>query len=138
MIESLKDVNTLFLDVDGVFTDGKVSITENGDEIKSFDVKDGLGLILLPFAGIQPVIVSARKSNLVAQRFKELNVDEVQTGIIDKRAFIKKYMKANEVKFRQAAIIGDDLTDLAAFDLVFFRFAPNDAVKQVRMASNYL
>lgn len=69
------NIKLLILDVDGVLTDGKIIVTNDGDELKNFDVKDGLGIVLMQKLGIKVAIVTGKQSKIVDDRFKNLGLD---------------------------------------------------------------
>ena len=78
-------VHLLALDVDGVLTDGRIYYSNSGDELKAFNIKDGLGIKLLQKAGVQVAIITGRQSEIVARRARELGIDDVVQGREDKR-----------------------------------------------------
>lgn len=69
------NIKLLILDVDGVLTDGKIIVTNDGDELKNFDVKDGLGIVLMQKLGIKVAIITGKQSKIVDDRFKNLGLD---------------------------------------------------------------
>ena len=121
----------LILDVDGVLTDGRITINEKGEEVKSFNVKDGLGLKILMSTGIEVVIITGRKSMVVKHRAKELGIDEVWQGIKDKRMLCKKIIGEKGLKKEEVCCIGDDLPDLAMFMEAGLRIAVADGVEEI-------
>ena len=132
----LSKITTLFLDVDGVFTDGSIVYGTAGEELKFFNVMDGLAITILPYANIRPVIVTGRESNMVNLRFKELKVKDVFQGITNKEKFIHDFIQSNQLEKHQTAFMGDDLQDLIAFGLVSVSCAPNNATDSVKSASS--
>ena len=83
--ERAAKIRLVFLDVDGVLTDGRIVMNHLGEEVKSFNVRDGLGLKILIEAGIEVAIVTGRKSDVVSRRAEELGIKEIHQGIRDKR-----------------------------------------------------
>ncbi|MBU0990512.1 MAG: phenylphosphate carboxylase subunit delta, partial [Proteobacteria bacterium] len=75
--EKAAKIKLLILDVDGVLTNGRITMNERGEEVKSFNVKDGFGLKMLMSAGIEVVIITGRQSIVVAHRARELGIKEV-------------------------------------------------------------
>ena len=132
------NIKLLILDVDGVLTDGRITINEKGEEIKSFDVKDGIGLKMLMSTGIEVVIITGRKSMVVEHRAKELGIDEVWQGIKDKRELSKKIIQEKGLEKREICCIGDDLPDLAMFMEAGLRVAVADAVEEVREEADFV
>ncbi|MBW1681134.1 MAG: HAD-IIIA family hydrolase [Deltaproteobacteria bacterium] len=126
----------LFLDVDGVLTDGRVYYTDEGSEIKAFHVRDGLGLKLLMRAGVAVVIVTGRDSQAVVRRARELGIEGVYQGVSDKGALCRRLLREKGLRGDEAACIGDDLPDLEIFREVGLRIAVADAAEEVRQAAH--
>lgn len=132
-------IKYIVMDVDGTLTDGKINISENGELYKSFNIKDGCGIsLLLPKHNIVPVVLTARKSNSVALRMRELNVKEVYQGISDKLGFIKKFAKKHKVLLKAIAYIGDDIPDIETMSACGFSACPKDAANCVKNISDYI
>ena len=113
-----RGVRALIMDVDGVLTDGGLYYTENGDELKRFDVRDGQGLVLLRQAGILTAIVTGKRTTLVARRADELGIAEVHQGVTDKAATVTALLARHGVPPAAACYVGDDINDLPALALV--------------------
>jgi 3-deoxy-D-manno-octulosonate 8-phosphate phosphatase, YrbI family len=125
------------MDVDGTMTDGTIYISSKEEVMKGFDVKDGYGIKnILPGLGIIPVIISARDSDIVRVRAKELNVSEVYLGVSDKLQIMEAIMEKHDLKYKNVAYIGDDLNDLPLIESVGISFAPFDSVEEVKKAAN--
>ena len=105
-------VKLIVLDVDGVLTDGKIMIDSRGVEIKAFSVKDGMGICLAKFYGIKFAIISGRFSEAVDIRAKELQIDFLYQGVMDKNAKLEELLERLKIDYRNVCIIGDDLNDL--------------------------
>lgn len=105
-------VELLLLDVDGVLTDGGVTLTATGEELKTFSIRDGLGLRLWQRAGYRAGIVTGRESGAVAARARELGIAIVRQGVADKTAAVAEILAATGLAWEQAAFVGDDLPDL--------------------------
>jgi len=136
--EKAARIKLLILDVDGVLTDGRITMNERGEEVKSFNVKDGLGLKMLMSTGIEVVIITGRKSMVVEHRAKELGIDEVWQGIIDKKALCKRIIGEKGLKKKEVCCIGDDLPDLAMFMEAGLRIAVADGVEEVREEAHFV
>ena len=134
----LNQITTIFFDVDGVFTDGSLFISENEVTTTKFNVHDGMGCILLKEAGIEVVILTARESRAVVKRFKDLGINKIFTKVIKKRDFIKEYSKSNNLKKNEIAMMGDDLQDLAAIDEVGVFLTTPNAIDIVKVRANYV
>ncbi|MCJ7684537.1 MAG: HAD-IIIA family hydrolase [Desulfobacteraceae bacterium] len=138
MKEKAARIKLLILDVDGVLTDGRITINERGEEVKSFNVKDGLGLKMLMSTGIEVVIITGRKSMVVEYRARELGIDEVWQGIKDKRVLCKKIIGEKGLEKEEVCCIGDDLPDLAMFMEAGLRIAVADGVEEVREEADFV
>jgi 3-deoxy-D-manno-octulosonate 8-phosphate phosphatase (KDO 8-P phosphatase) len=131
-------MRALIMDVDGVLTDGGLYYTENGDELKRFDVRDGQGLVLLRQAGILTAIVTGKRTTLVARRAEELGIAEVHQGVSDKGATVTALLARHAVPPASACYVGDDINDLPALRLVGIPVAVADAVAIVRHTAHYI
>lgn len=138
MKDKAAGIKLLFLDVDGVLTDGRITLNENGEEVKTFDVKDGLGLKLLMSDGVEVVIVTGRRSRVVAHRARELGIREVYQGISDKSALCKRLIAQKGLKKSEVGSMGDDLPDLAMFRESGLRITVADAAREVREQADFI
>ncbi len=138
VVEKVKRVRLLIMDVDGVMTDGRILYTDHGVEIKAFNVKDGLAVKLLRKAGIDSAIITARKSIAVKQRSSELAINLMYQGVADKRDAFSEILKKTGLNPDEIAFIGDDLQDLPVMNKVGFTAAPADAVADVRARVDYI
>lgn len=131
-------IRLLILDVDGVMTDGTVTIDSSGEEIKSFNVKDGQGIKLLMNEGIEIVIISGRKSNAVKCRAKNLGITEVYQGIEDKREVLFMLLEKKGLSNEQICCMGDDLPDIPVFRHSGLSIAVANAVKEVQKEADFV
>lgn len=122
----------VFMDVDGTLTDGKIAYTESGQEIKSFNVRDGLIISRLLKYHYCFVIITGRKSKIVLKRMKELGILEIYQGIHDKKTFLQQYFDRNEVDAEQTYYIGDDLNDLGAMNMCAHKACPANACQEIK------
>jgi 3-deoxy-D-manno-octulosonate 8-phosphate phosphatase (KDO 8-P phosphatase) len=130
--EKLRNIKLVILDVDGVLTDGSLNISGNGEEFKTFYVRDGLGIKFLQDAGIQVAICTGRTSAIVRERARELGITQVMQGEKDKREGFARICESCGIRPDEAAYMGDDIPDLCLFPLVGLSCAPNDAHPIVR------
>jgi len=126
------------LDVDGVLTDGAVVYGPSGEETKRFYVRDGLALQLARSAGIEIAILSGRASAAVTRRMSELGIVEVHQGVADKRAALLAMLERLGIEARDAAVMGDDLPDIAVMKLAGLGLAPSDAAPETRRAAAWV
>ncbi|WP_461519043.1 3-deoxy-manno-octulosonate-8-phosphatase KdsC [Porticoccus sp.] len=113
VINQAKQVRLLLLDVDGVLTDGRLYYGNNGEELKAFNIQDGLGIKLLQKNGVKVGIITGRSSALVARRAKELGIELVVQGREDKLNALNDFLATSDYQLEQIAFLGDDLPDLA-------------------------
>lgn len=125
----------LFLDVDGVLTNGKVWIEVNGETNSTFSVKDGAAIRRLVNAGIIVGIISGRDSSYTRQRFEKLGCHFIETGVEEKLMVALKHSKANNIDADSIVYVGDDLIDLECINK-FFGVCPGDAHDEIKQASN--
>ena len=135
---NLKSITTIFLDVDGIFTDGSLYYSDDGSNFIKFNVYDGLGCILLKEVGVEILVLTARNSNAVIRRFKELGINKIFTKILKKREFIIEYSKSHNLKKQELAMMGDDLQDLVVKDVVGHFFTTPNAIKIVKDSADFV
>lgn len=131
-------IKLLLMDCDGVLTDGRLWLTEDGDEQKSFNTKDGLGLDLLHRAGLKSGIITGRSSKAVARRASELGIEFVRQGDPEKIEAFEEVLRLAGVDDDQVAFIGDDLTDIPLMERSELSVAVADAVDEARSAAHYV
>jgi len=135
----MKKIKYLVMDVDGTLTDGKIYMGINGELCKAFNIKDGCGIhdLLIP-AGIIPIIMTGRKSEIVLNRCKEIGITRIYQGIVNK---VNKLQKVTG-DLAEVAYIGDDINDLLCMELVKSAKGivgcPKDAVKEVKKVADYV
>ena len=131
--ERISQIKMLVMDCDGVLTDGGMYFTKNGDEIKRFNAKDGLGIKTLMKAGFQTGIISAGISTgLVEKRAEMLGVPHVYVGQEAKLGILEDWLKELDLSLEQIAYVGDDLTDLPILEKAGLAACPSDAALAVR------
>jgi 3-deoxy-D-manno-octulosonate 8-phosphate phosphatase (KDO 8-P phosphatase) len=131
-------IKLLLMDCDGVLTDGRLWLTENGDEQKSFNTKDGLGLALLHRAGLRSGVISGRKSIAVERRAQELGIEYLRQGDEQKTAAFEEVLRLAGVNEDEVAFIGDDLSDIPLMQRSELAVAVADAVEEARALAHYV
>jgi len=131
-------IKMVVLDVDGTLTNGKIYVGTQGEIMKAFNVKDGLGITKLHVKGIVPVIITGRNSEIIANRAKELNITEVHQGIHDKVKKLKQVAVKYECNFDEIAYIGDDENDLECMKLCSIKGCPADAESAVKKIVDFV
>jgi 3-deoxy-D-manno-octulosonate 8-phosphate phosphatase (KDO 8-P phosphatase) len=132
LVERAKTLEWLLLDVDGVFTDGRLIYGADGERWKVFDVHDGLGLRFLQRGGVKVGILSGRMNEALEFRAREIDLDAVIMDRSDKGPAFAEFLDGHGVDPRKVAYMGDDLLDLPVMRLCGLSFAPADAVSEVR------
>ncbi len=132
------NIRLLFLDVDGVLTDGSLLYTGEGETIKRFNVRDGLGIKLWQSAGRHIAIISARSTPAVSRRMADLGVTLVRQGIKDKAVEVRAICETLGIPPSESAFMGDDWQDAAAMRLVACAIAPADADPRIRSMARYV
>ena len=128
----------LLLDVDGVLTDGRLWFDAQGEIVKVFDVRDGLGIRLLTEAGIQVGILSARKSAIVEKRARDLGLAEILQGHEHKLSAYRDFLARHALDPSAVAYLADDLLDLPVLGDCGLAAAPADAVPDVRSRVHFV
>jgi len=120
-------IKLVAFDIDGVMTDGGLHYTNDGGELKTFNVQDGLGLKMMQRAGIELAIVTGRTSGVVAARAADLGIEHVYQGVADKRAAVGGLLDKLGLHWPDCAFMGDDLIDLSAMSQCGLAIAPANA-----------
>ena len=128
----------LALDVDGILTDGSIYYGNAGEEIKAFNIKDGLGIKLLQRAGVAVAIITGRQSDIVARRARELGISDVIQGREDKLTALRALCQDKGLAMEHCAYMGDDLPDLAAITSAGLGLTVSDATEVVRQAADWV
>jgi len=137
MIENrLKQIKMVLLDVDGVLTSGEIIYSDSGDQIKIFDVKDGVGIRLLKEAGIKVGIITGRKGRALHHRCQNLGIDVVFDGIRNKDQALEKIAALTGIDAQAIAFVGDDLPDLPVMKRVGLAVAVADAHEIIRQRAH--
>lgn len=127
-----KNIKLLILDVDGVLTDGSIILDDNGNEIKSFHVRDGHGLKMLQKAGIQIAIITGRHSKVVERRAHELGITEIYQRCHIKTVAYDDLLEKFGIEDKETAYVGDDIVDIPIFKRVGLSIAVADAVDEAK------
>lgn len=133
-----RGVQLLVLDVDGVLTDGRLYYSASGDELKAFNIRDGLGLKLLRATGVEVALVTGRSSRAVELRAENLGVRYVFQGVSDKLAVFEQLLKRLRLNATAAAAMGDDLPDLPVLRRCGLAACVPEAPAVVRSHSHYV
>lgn len=127
----------LFFDFDGVLTDNRVWVFEDGREAVACTRADGLGFSLLRAAGVRCMIISTETNPVVTQRARKLRLEVLQ-GVKDKGMALRVFCRRRKIDPLQAGFVGNDINDLPAFAVVGHRFCPSDAAPDVRRICDHV
>jgi len=138
MSKNLPNIQLIVFDIDGVLTDGSLIYDNTGNELKRFNIKDGFGIRAAMFSGIQVGVLTARSSEVVSRRVKELKIDHYLHGCKNKADGIEAICERARVSLENTAFMGDDILDLPALKKVGYPMAVADAAIEVLEAANFV
>lgn len=125
-------------DVDGVLTDGTIYYGPDGDAMKGFSARDGMGISLARAAGIQTAVITGRTSPMVARRAADLHIDWVLQNVSDKLAAVNQLCQDLHISMEEIAYMGDDLNDLSVIANVGCGASPADGCAEARQAAVFV
>src|SRR5690606_31271514 len=128
VLQAFANIKVLLLDVDGVLTDGSVLVTEQGEQLRRFSIKDGYAIQLAVKHGLRVAVISGGKSQGVLQRLRGLGVEDIFLGVGDKLTVMRDLILRYDVALTEVAFMGDDIPDLACLKQVGLPICPQDAV----------
>lgn len=131
-------IKMIVMDVDGTLTDGALFVLPDGEEVKSYNVRDGLGILLAHLAGFKTAIITGKTSRALEKRAKKLRIDELHQGILDKKPALDAILEKHQLKSDEVAYIGDDLGDLAVLKSVGLAGAVADAHPEVKKNCHFI
>ncbi len=138
LIDKIKKIKVLLLDVDGVLTDGRIIYDSHGRDLKFFDVHDGMGVYLLKKSGIPAVIITAKGSRAIKPRAKDMQIDIVFEDVSPKTSVLKKICGIYKVTPEELCFIADDLVDLCLIKVVGFPVAVANAAQEIKNAAVFV
>ncbi len=138
LLELFKSVTTLVFDVDGVLTDGTLTILPAGVMARKMNVKDGYALQLAIKRGYNIVIMSGGHSEEVRDRLNKLGIAEVFMRVIDKVNILKNYLQEHDLSWKEVLYMGDDIPDLYVMQQVGVSCCPSDAVEEIKEVCAYI
>jgi 3-deoxy-D-manno-octulosonate 8-phosphate phosphatase (KDO 8-P phosphatase) len=128
----LAAIKLLVLDVDGVLTDGRLLLGDDGREFRSFDVKDGFGIRALRLSGIKVAVISGRESEVVKRRCENLGIEDVYQKVLKKHEAFQGLLEKYGTEAREACFIGDDVNDIALLARVGLSVCVADASPELK------
>lgn len=138
LLDRAREIRLLVLDVDGVFTDGRLWYGAQGEMMKAMDVRDGHGLVMLRHAGIQLAVLSGRPQMLLRRRFEELGFGHIEERCRAKAPAIAAMATDLGVSLEQTAFMGDDVNDIPALETVGLSACPADAAPEVHRVVDHV
>lgn len=137
LLEKLKHIQLLLMDVDGVLTDGSIIYNDGGQETKSFNSRDGFGIKLVMEAGLKVGLVTGRRSEALRHRCDNLGIKLIFDGVKDKAGMLAEIVTQTGIDAERAAFMGDDLPDLPLMKLTGLSIAVADAHEIVRQSADW-
>ncbi|GHE23688.1 KdsC family phosphatase [Sphingobacterium griseoflavum] len=138
ILKDFAKIKAVFLDVDGVLTDGSVLVTEDGEQLRRFSIKDGYAIQLAVKVGLAIVVISGGQSQGVFKRLQGLGVLDIHLGISNKLELMKEIIARRDWTKEEVAFMGDDVPDLACMKHVGLALCPQDAVEEVKAVAGYV
>lgn len=138
MLDKLKQITTFIFDVDGVLTDGNILVTETGEQLRTFNTKDGYALQLAVKMGFNLCIISGGSSLGILKRMNGLGIVDVYLGVQHKLSVYSNYVKNNNLHPKEIIFIGDDMPDIPTMKLVGLAACPANAANDIKEISHYI
>ncbi|GAA4788862.1 HAD-IIIA family hydrolase [Olivibacter ginsenosidimutans] len=138
LLEKLKAVKAFAFDVDGVLTNGTVMVTEEGHQLRTFNIKDGYAIQLAIKKGYPMIVLTGGKSQGVQRRMEGLGVKAVHLGVQDKLSVFNRWLENLGITAKEVLYMGDDIPDLAIMQRVGMPVCPADAVEEIKAIAAYI
>lgn len=136
--EQLNKINTFIFDVDGVLTDGSVTVTTSGEMLRKMNIKDGYALKTAVDKGYNVCIISGGSNEGVRLRLQGLGIKDINLGVHDKIKTLNEYLNMKSIENNNALYMGDDIPDLKVMQMVGLPCCPQDAVQEIKAVSKYI
>jgi len=137
-LSKLTEVTTFVLDVDGVMTDGRVLVTEEGNMLRSFNIKDGFAMQLAIKLGYNICIITGGNSSGVIKRLEGLGITDIYSKIHEKLPVFQEYLSAKNLKASEVAYMGDDIPDYNLIKEVGLKCCPSDASHDIKDICDFI
>ncbi len=138
LLEQIKHITAFILDVDGVLTDGNVLVTESGEQLRTFSIRDGYALQLAVKKGYHVAAISGGRSKGVEFRLKGLGITDVFLGLDSKKDTYDRFISSKKLDPVQVLYMGDDIPDLPVMKKAGLAACPADAAEEVKAISHYI
>ena len=136
--KKFRDITSFIFDVDGVFTDGSITIMENGEMVRTMNTKDGYAVKAALEEGYNIAVITGGTNKAVKDRLNQLGVLNVYLGCHEKQSELIKYSKKNFIDLKKTIYMGDDIPDLPAMKIVGLSCCPKDSVQEVLDFADYV
>ena len=136
--EIMNDITTFVFDVDGVLTDSSVFVTNEGEILRTMNIRDGYAMKAAVESGYNVCIISGGSNEGVRIRLQNLGVKDIHLGTPDKVKTFKDYTEINNIKHENVLYMGDDIPDAEVMKLVGIATCPHDAVEEIKAISHYI
>ncbi|HEY0056639.1 MAG TPA: HAD-IIIA family hydrolase [Pedobacter sp.] len=137
-LSKLNKIKAFVLDIDGVLTDATIHVTESGEQLRRFNVRDGYAMQLAVKKGYLICVISGGKSASVMSRFQGLGITDVHLGITQKLDVYNNFINQNDLRPENVLYMGDDIPDLPVMSVAGLKTCPADAVEEVKEISDYI
>jgi 3-deoxy-D-manno-octulosonate 8-phosphate phosphatase (KDO 8-P phosphatase) len=138
MLDKLKDITTFVFDVDGVLTNGNILVTESGEQLRQFNIKDGYAMQLAVKKGYKMTVITGAKTDAVKLRLQGLGVKDIYLNASYKMPLFLDFVTKNGLNPAEILYVGDDLPDQEIMEKVGVAVAPADAVQEIKDISSYI
>lgn len=138
MLDRLKDITTFVFDVDGVLTNGKILVAENGEQLREYNIKDGYAMQLAVKKGYHMAVITGAKTNAVELRLQGLGIKNIYLNASYKMPLFLDFLAKHNLRPEEVLYVGDDLPDQEIMEKVAIAVAPGDAVQEIKDISNYI
>jgi 3-deoxy-D-manno-octulosonate 8-phosphate phosphatase (KDO 8-P phosphatase) len=138
VLKKFEKIEAVFLDVDGVLTDGSILVTEEGTQLRTMNIKDGYALQWAVKQGLRICIISGGRSEGVIKRLNGLGIVDVFTGIADKLSCFEQYLIDHRIDASSALYMGDDMPDLPVMKMCGLKTCPQDAAAEIKEIADYV
>ena len=138
MINQLSQIKAFIFDVDGVLTDGLVHVTETGEQLRRFSIKDGYALQLAVKRGYPIAIISVGRSQSVVSRLKGLGIQDIYIGVDTKNDAFEEFLLIHDLQAEEVMYMGDDIPDYPVMQQVGLPVCPADAAEEIKAISKYI
>lgn len=138
MLQKLSQIKAFVFDVDGVLTDGLVHVTETGEQLRRFSIKDGYALQLAVKRGFPIAIISGGRSQSVVSRLQGLGINDIYIGVETKMDAFEEFLLIHDLQADQVLYMGDDIPDYPVMQKVGLPVCPADAAEEIKAISAYI